>query len=100
VEEWKWRGTPIWFHGGIVCTGETYKNIVKMTFPKGAALRDGVREARESQPWRLHILVCTAVVEKPAVAATDKPFHKDHVGNLSHLLPSLNRTEDRLVRAS
>ena len=40
VEEWKWRGTPIWSHGGIVCTGETYKSVVKMTFPKGAALKD------------------------------------------------------------
>jgi len=40
VEEWKWRGTPIWSHGGIVCTGETYKNVVKMTFAKGARLKD------------------------------------------------------------
>jgi hypothetical protein len=40
VEEWKWRGTPIWSHGGIVCTGETYKNVVKMTFAKGAASQD------------------------------------------------------------
>jgi hypothetical protein len=40
VEEWKWMGTPIFSHGGIVCTGETYKNIVKMTFAKGAALKD------------------------------------------------------------
>jgi hypothetical protein len=40
VEEWKWMGTPVWSHGGIVCTGETYKNVVKMTFAKGAALRD------------------------------------------------------------
>ena len=40
VEEWKWRGTPVFSHGGIVCTGETYKNAVKMTFAKGAALRD------------------------------------------------------------
>jgi hypothetical protein len=40
VEEWKWRGTPTWYHGGIVCTGETYKNAVKMTFAKGAALKD------------------------------------------------------------
>ena len=38
VEEVKWRGTPVWSHGGIVCTGETYKNAVKMTFAKGAAL--------------------------------------------------------------
>ena len=40
VEEWKWMGTPIWSHGGIVCTGETYKNAVKMTFAKGAELKD------------------------------------------------------------
>jgi len=40
VEEWKWRGTPVWSHGGIVCTGETYKNVVKMTFARGAALQD------------------------------------------------------------
>jgi hypothetical protein len=40
VEEWKWRGTPVWSHGGIVCTGETYKSVVKLTFAKGAALAD------------------------------------------------------------
>src|SRR6201747_1041074 len=40
VEEWKWLGTPVWSHGGIICTGETYKNVVKMTFAKGAALKD------------------------------------------------------------
>jgi hypothetical protein len=40
VEEWKWRGTPVFSHGGIVCTGEAYKNAVKMTFAKGAALKD------------------------------------------------------------
>ncbi len=43
VEEWKWRGTPTWYHGGIVCTGETYKDHVKMTFAKGAALKDAKR---------------------------------------------------------
>jgi hypothetical protein len=40
VEEWKWRGVPVWSHGGIICTGETYKAVVKMTFAKGAALED------------------------------------------------------------
>jgi hypothetical protein len=40
VEEWKWRGIPVWSHAGIICTGETYKNIVKMTFAKGASLVD------------------------------------------------------------
>jgi hypothetical protein len=40
LEEWKWMGTPVWSRGGIVCTGETYKKVVKMTFAKGAALKD------------------------------------------------------------
>jgi hypothetical protein len=44
VEEWKWRGVPVWSHGGMICTGETYKNVVKLTFAKGAALDD---------PWGL-----------------------------------------------
>ena len=43
VEEWKWRGVPVWSHDGLICTGETYKNIVKMTFAKGAALQDPSR---------------------------------------------------------
>jgi hypothetical protein len=43
VEEWKWRGVPVWYHDGIICTGETYKNAVKMTFAKGAALKDPAR---------------------------------------------------------
>jgi hypothetical protein len=40
VEEWKWRGVPVWYHDGMICTGETYKNVVKMTFAKGTALKD------------------------------------------------------------
>ena len=43
VEEWKWRGVPVWYHDGIICTGETYKAVVKMTFAKGAALKDPSR---------------------------------------------------------
>jgi hypothetical protein len=43
VEEWKWRGVPVWEHAGIICTGETYKAVVKLTFAKGAALDDPVR---------------------------------------------------------
>ena len=40
VEDWKWRGVPVWYHDGMICTGETYKSVVKMTFAKGAALKD------------------------------------------------------------
>ena len=43
VEEWKWMGTPIWSHDGIICIGESYKNIVKLTFAKGASLKDPAR---------------------------------------------------------
>jgi hypothetical protein len=43
IEEWKWRGVPVWSHDGLICTGETYKSVVKMTFAKGAALKDPSR---------------------------------------------------------
>src|ERR1700733_9079498 len=43
VEEWKWRGVPVWSHAGLICTGETYKSVVKMTFAKGASLKDPAR---------------------------------------------------------
>ena len=43
VEEWKWRGVPVWSHAGIICTGETYKNVVKLTFARGASLKDPAR---------------------------------------------------------
>jgi hypothetical protein len=43
VEEWKWMGTPVWSHDGIICTGESYKNVVKLTFSKGASLKDPTR---------------------------------------------------------
>jgi hypothetical protein len=43
AEEWKWRGTPVWSHKGLICTGETYKHVVKMTFAKGASLKDPSR---------------------------------------------------------
>lgn len=43
TEEWKWRGTPVWSHDGLICTGETYENVVKMTFVKGASLTDPSR---------------------------------------------------------
>jgi hypothetical protein len=43
VEEWKWRGVPVWYHDGMICTGETYKSVVKLTFAKGAKLKDASR---------------------------------------------------------
>jgi hypothetical protein len=78
VEEWKWRGVPVWYHDGMICTGETYKNVVKMTFAKGAALKDPSRlfnssldgntrraidfhEGSKIDEAALKILVCAAV---------------------------------------
>jgi hypothetical protein len=78
VEEWKWRGVPVWSHDGLVCTGETYKSVVKMTFAKGAALKDPARlfnasldgnvrraidfrEGDEIDEAALKALVCAAV---------------------------------------
>ena len=61
VEEWKWRGVPVWEHAGIICTGETYKTVVKMTFAKGASLSDPKRlfnsslEGNTRQIGRAHV---------------------------------------------
>ncbi|HEX8667096.1 MAG TPA: DUF1801 domain-containing protein [Allosphingosinicella sp.] len=78
AEEWKWRGVPVWSHAGIICTGETYRNVVKMTFAKGASLDDpaglfnsslegntrraiDVREGEAIDGDALKALVCAAV---------------------------------------
>src|SRR3546814_4405994 len=55
VEEWKWRGVPVWSHAGILCTGETYKAVVKMTFAKGASLEDPSGLFNASQIGRAHV---------------------------------------------
>src|SRR5262245_18417891 len=55
VEEWKWRGVPVWSHDGLICTGETYKSVVKMTCAKGAVLKDPSRlfkSSLEGNTWR------------------------------------------------
>ena len=79
VEEWKWRGVPVWSHAGILCTGETYKSVVKMTFAKGASLQDpcglfnaslegntrraiDVHEGENIDEKALKALICAAVV--------------------------------------
>ena len=86
VEEWKWRGVPVWSHAGIICTGETYKNVVKMTFARGAALEDpsglfnsslegntrraiDVREGEEIDEKALKALVRAAVALNLSVRA-------------------------------
>ena len=85
VEEWKWRGVPVWSHGGILCTGETYKQVVKMTFAKGAVLEDpsglfnsslegntrraiDLREGEQIDEQALTALVCAAVALNTSAA--------------------------------
>jgi hypothetical protein len=90
VEEWKWRGVPVWEHAGIICTGETYKNVVKMTFAKGASLQDPSRlfnsslegntrraidlhEGDKIDEKALKALIRAAVALNTAVRAQKKP---------------------------
>ncbi len=90
VEEWKWRGVPVWSHAGIICTGETYKNIVKMTFARGAALEDpsglfnsslegntrraiDIHEGEEIDEKALKALIRAAVALNISVRATAHP---------------------------
>jgi hypothetical protein len=61
LEEWKWMGTPIWSHDGIICTGESYKNVVKLTFAKGASLKDPARLFNSSDESAFKALVRQAV---------------------------------------
>ena len=90
VEEWKWRGVPVWAHAGIICTGETYKNVVKMTFAKGAALEDpsglfnsslegntrraiDIHEGDKIDEEALKALIRAAVALNTSVRATARP---------------------------
>jgi hypothetical protein len=92
VEEWKWRGVPVWSHAGMICTGETYKNVVKMTFAKGAALEDpsglfnsslegntrraiDFHEGDKINEKALKTLIRAAVALNTSVGATARPVH-------------------------
>src|ERR1700755_2222441 len=69
VEEWKWMGTPVFSHGGIVCTGETYKSVVKLTFAKGAALKDPSGLFNSSLDGNVRRAIDTRVNDKVREAA-------------------------------
>ena len=90
LEEWKWRGVPVWSHAGIICTGETYKDVVKMTFAKGASLADpsrlfnsslegntrraiDFREGDQIDEKALKALIRAAVALNTSVRATARP---------------------------
>jgi hypothetical protein len=88
VEEWKWMGTPVWSHAGLICTGETYKKVVKMTFAKGAALKDptglfnsslegNVRRAIDfSEGDKIDVKALTALIREAVALNEAKPARK------------------------
>src|ERR1700677_444233 len=103
VEEWKWRGTPVWSHGGIVCTGETYKNAVKLTFAKGASLEDpsglfnssldgnvrraiDIHEGEKIDEAALKALIRAAVALNLDLKTNNKPKPKPKSSTPSHKL--------------
>ena len=94
VEEWKWRGVPVWSHAGMICTGETYKNVVKMTFAKGASLEDpsglfnsslegnvrraiDIHEGDKIDDKALKALIRAAVALNISVRATARPVRSE-----------------------
>jgi hypothetical protein len=89
VEEWKWMGTPVWSHDGIICTGESYKSVVKLTFPKGASLKDpaklfnsslegnarramDIHEGEEIDAIAFKELICAAVAANTSARKTKR----------------------------
>ena len=94
VEEWKWRGTPVWSHDGIICTGESYKTIVKLTFAKGASLKDPAKLFNSSLDGNVRPDACAASVaafssssiqNRPRlVASNTPPFRSSAVRTLCH----------------
>jgi hypothetical protein len=72
VEEWKWRGVPVWSHDGIICTGETYKSVVKLTFAKGASLKDPSRLFNASLEGNMRRAIDISEGEKLNAAAFRK----------------------------
>ena len=91
VEEWKWMGTPVWSHGGLVCTGETYRNIVKMTFAKGAALKDPSRLFNSSLDGNVRRAIDIHEGAKVNAAALKALIRAAVALNLKGRLPSRRR---------
>ncbi|MEO6783825.1 MAG: DUF1801 domain-containing protein [Bradyrhizobium sp.] len=86
VEEWKWRGVPVWSHDGIICTGETYKSVVKLTFAKGASLKDPLGLFNSSLDGNVRRAI--------DIRETDK-LNKDAFKALIRAAAALNRSSAR-----
>lgn len=86
IEEWKWRGVPVWSHHGIICTGETYRSVVKLTFAKGAALED---------PSRLFNASLEGNVRRAIDIREGEAVNADALKTLFHAASELNATSKR-----
>ena len=85
VEEWKWRGTPVWSHDGIICTGESYKNVVKLTFAKGASLEDPARLFNSSLDGNVRRAI--GIHERKEVDESAFRVHRDGGGVVARAYP-------------
>ncbi len=100
VEEWKWRGTPVWSHGGIICTGESYKDVVKLTFAKGAALKDPSRLFNSSLDGNTRRAIDIHEREKVDEAAFKALVRLAIALNLSKAKPAKKATPTALAKSS
>ena len=89
VEEWKWRGVPVWSHDGIICTGETYKSVVKLTFAKGASLKD---------PSKLFNSSLEGNTRRAIDLHEGDEIHEGAFKTLIRAAAALNRSADRGLR--
>ena len=92
LEEWKWMGTPVWSHDGIVCTGETYKSVVKLTFARGAALKDPSRLFNSSLEGNVRRAIDIREGEEVKTAALKALIRAAVVLNLEHASSKPRRT--------
>ena len=88
VEEWKWMGTPVWSHDGIICTGESYRNVVKLTFARGASLKDPVRLFNSSLEGNTRRAIDIQEKEKVEAAAFKSLIRRAVILNKSAKLKS------------
>jgi hypothetical protein len=91
VEEWKWRGTPVWSHDGIVCTGESYKQVVKLTFARGAALKDPKKLFNSSLEGNVRRAIDIREGEKINEAAFKQLIHAAVAANAAALAQRASR---------
>jgi len=100
VEEWKWMGTPVWSHDGIICTGESYKNVVKLTFAKGASLEDPARLFNSSLDGNVRRAIDIHEGEEVDESAFKSLVHRAMALNSSRKSKPSRKTKSKLQRSA